>query len=119
MLTEGIKYGNLFGGDDPNIAAALNATRCAVVNFGEGGWYFIGAAYHLMKEFEQEQVLVDAIHEYQPIICTCKETLTFENLLGFDPPFSPGSEDNLLKESTCSEEAANLKAKAKKANENK
>ena len=113
-----LKYGNIIGGDDPNVLAAINAGRCAIVNFGEGGWYFLGSAYHFLKYFQQEQQLVDILAEYQPIICTCKKGLTLEALFGFSDPFAStetnadgAPKQNLLAEAVCSEAAANLKVK--------
>ena len=56
-----------------NMMKAVNAGRCAIVNFGDNGWNVIACLWFLAKQFGQEGEIKTLLDEYYPYVCTCKE----------------------------------------------
>ena len=120
FVTDGFRLVQGFAGEDKNYGNALNALRCAIISLFDGGWYFIGAAYHFMRYFEIEQELVTIIHEYQPVLCTCSqevskwgELLSIPSIDFDDPEVYKKKQQSLLELGVCSEEAASKDLKNK------
>lgn len=60
-----------------NQVIGLNALRCAFLNGFENVYFLVAAAFYVLRQFEQQQLLQQYVDEYYPVLCTCQNDITF------------------------------------------
>ena len=102
-----------FGGQDlpANAIKGIAAMRCALTSGLDQSYLLILSAYFALKQFGQTRLLIGALNELYPHVCTCSEdAVTIQGWMGVDTNDRAKTE-KLAALDTCSEGAQANKKK--------
>jgi hypothetical protein len=73
LITSGYKVAKemVLNDDMYYLSKAANALKCAVTSGFINTWYLLGAAYNTLSFVGQEALIVEAVADYYPILCSC------------------------------------------------